>query len=110
MPSTALDDGNIMYNTIFILHKGNAFLNHDISKFKFHYCAIVSIYTLLILFYFYLLIFFPELKVQDFQTFSLRRGSKLTRLYLSYIFVYAFSKITTFLNIISSKFFFFNLT
>ena len=53
MPSTALDDGNIMYNTIFILHKGNTFLNHDISKFKFHYCAIVSIYTLLILFFFF---------------------------------------------------------
>ena len=46
-----------------------------------------------------------EQKVQDFRSFSLRRGSKLTRLHLSYIFVHAFSKVTTFLNIISSKFF-----
>ena len=90
MPSTALDDGNIMYNTIFILHKGNTFLNHDISKFKFHYCAIVSIYTLLFLFYFIFLIFFFRTKGARFSDFSLRRGSKLTRLYLSYILVYAF--------------------
>ena len=81
MPSTALDDGNIMYNTIFILHKGNAFLNHDISKFKFHYCAIVSIYTLLIHSF-----FFFRTKGARFSDFFIEKGFQTNKIaFIQYI-------------------------